>query len=226
MGKSGGQLTNSSGLARGVPSMWCDHPPQDTWHQNVPSLPWCIWFWDSASLPAQDHCLQKMLSLTRIPSLGLSNVGDLGFIFSDLCYCRQVSEGSSWLALGLQGEGNSLAPNVLGNTGRAGVWKWNLRAGLPKNTPHEALTWRSLCFPIGKTLWVENHLFLFLKKKVDLKKYIIFLAVLGLCCSVQAFSRCSSWASLVAEQELWRMQASVSRLSCSEACVFLTHNKQ
>lgn len=98
------------------------------------------------------------------------------------------------------------------------------RAGYLR-TPHMRLPRESpLCFPIGKTLWVENHLFLFFFLKW-IKKYIIFVAVLGLCCSVQAFSSCSFWVSLVAEPELWRTQASVSWLSCSEACVFLTQNK-
>ena len=179
MGKSSGQLTNSSGLARGVPSMWCDHPPQDTCHQNVPPLPWCIRSRNSASLPAQDHCLQKTLSLTQIPSLGLSNVGDLGFIFSDLCFCRQVSEGSSWLAFRLWGEGNSLAPNVLGN--RKG-WCMEVKSQTDQGylrTPHMRLPREGPCVsPLEKHCGLKITCF-FLKKKKWIKKKFFFCGCAG-----------------------------------------------
>lgn len=92
-------------------------------------------------------------------------------------------------------------------------------------TPHMRLPRESPCVsPLEKHCGLKITCFFFFLKWI--KKYIISVAVLGLCCSVQAFSSCSFWVSLVAEPELWRTQASVSWLSCSEACVFLTQNKQ
>lgn len=53
--------------------------------------------------------------------LGLRSVLFVPFLISAFAH-RFLSQVHGWWW-----EGNSLEPNVLGNMGRAGVWKWNLK---------------------------------------------------------------------------------------------------